>query len=78
MASIVAASLRRGIAGLPASVTECSCCAQVSAGVLQSVKDGGTRPDRKLLLLLSNCAHVRTTLVPALSEVCLNCSPHAH
>ena len=42
---------------------------QVSAGVLQNVKDSGTSPDRKLLLLLSNCAHVRTTLVPALSEV---------
>lgn len=43
--------------------------AQVSAGVLQSVKDGGTAPDRRLLLLLSNCAHVRTSLVPALTEV---------
>jgi hypothetical protein len=42
---------------------------QVSAGVLQNVKDSGAAPDRKLLLLLSNCAHVRTTLVPALSEV---------
>jgi hypothetical protein len=45
------------------------CLSQVSAGVLQNVKDSGTAPDRKLLLLLSNCAHVRTTLVPALSEV---------
>lgn len=45
------------------------CLSQVSAGVLQNVKDSGTSPDRKLLLLLSNCAHVRTTLVPALSEV---------
>ena len=55
------------------SVNDCRkqrfCLLQVSAGVLQNVKDSGTAPDRKLLLLLSNCAHVRTTLVPALSEV---------